>query len=88
MSQLMNNLISTLKVISNLNRVIAPWLIVLKSFDLLKRLVEETSVKIFIGLHEVECGESQRAAQLLVMKQWHMPFMKDWRNDWVNDWGT
>jgi hypothetical protein len=51
MSQLMNNTISTVKVISDLNGVIAPWSIVLKSFDSLKRLVDGTCVEIFVGLH-------------------------------------
>lgn len=51
MFQLMNNSISTVKVISNLNGVIAPWLIVLKSFNSVKRLIEEMSIKIFVGLH-------------------------------------
>jgi hypothetical protein len=45
----MNNSVSTVKVSPDLYRVITPRSIVLKSFDFLERLVEDTGIKIVLG---------------------------------------
>jgi hypothetical protein len=51
MSQLMNDSISIVELISDLYRVIAPWSIVLQSFNALKRFVEDIRLKVVIGLY-------------------------------------
>lgn len=58
--------------IPNLNDIITPWLIFLKSFDSIKRLVEREYIWNFVDLYFINCSISPDVTGILIIKQWYI----------------